>query len=110
MGVVSEIADEVLVMYAGRPVERASKTELFANPRHPYTQGLMNSVPRLDRVRTERLEAIPGQPASLLNLPIGCAFSERCTFVNDACKVVPEFIVNTHGHGAACVLVEANSE
>jgi peptide/nickel transport system ATP-binding protein len=110
MGVVSEIADEVLVMYAGRPVERASKRELFANPRHPYTQGLMNSVPRLDRVRTERLEAIPGQPASLLNLPAGCAFSERCSKVNDACYVVPEFIVNSHGHGAACVLVGRDHE
>jgi len=110
MGVVSEIADEVLVMYAGRPVERASKRELFANPRHPYTQGLMNSVPRLDRVRTERLEAIPGQPASLLHLPAGCAFSERCSKVNDACHIVPEFIVNAQGHGAACVLVGRDYE
>ena len=105
MGVVSEIADEVLVMYAGRPVERASKAALFANPEHPYTQGLMNSVPRLDRVRSEHLDAIPGQPASLLHLPVGCAFSDRCSKVNSACNVVPEFIVDSSGHGAACVLV-----
>jgi len=107
MGVVSEIADEVLVMYAGRPVERASKSALFANPEHPYTQGLMNSVPRLDRPRSERLEAIPGQPASLLHLPTGCAFSDRCPKVNAACQVVPEFVIDSEGHGAACVLVEA---
>jgi peptide/nickel transport system ATP-binding protein len=108
MGVVSEIADEVLVMYAGRPVERASKSALFANPQHPYTQGLMNSVPRIDRQRSERLEAIPGQPASLLHLPVGCSFSERCSKVNSACSQVPEFRVDSQGHGAACVLVEAS--
>ena len=108
MGVVSEIADEVLVMYAGRPVERASKQALFANPQHPYTQGLMNSVPRIDRQRSERLEAIPGQPASLLHLPVGCSFSERCSKVNSACSQVPEFRVDSQGHGAACVLVEAS--
>jgi len=105
MGVVSEIADEVLVMYAGRPVERATKQMLFANPQHPYTQGLMSSVPRLDRPRTDRLEAIPGQPASLLNLPTGCAFSNRCPKAHDACQVRPEFVVDAQGHGAACVLV-----
>ncbi len=106
MGVVSEIADEVLVMYAGRPVERASKKVLFADPQHPYTRGLMNSVPRLDRVRNERLEAIPGQPASLLHLPEGCSFSDRCPLVSAACKVVPEFKIDAAGHGAACVLAE----
>ena len=105
MGVVSEIADEVLVMYAGRPVERATKSALFATPQHPYTQGLMNSVPRLDRPRSDRLEAIPGQPASLLHLPQGCAFSNRCPKVHDACTVRPEFIADSDGHGAACVLV-----
>ena len=105
MGVVSEIADEVLVMYAGRPVERASKKALFANPQHPYTQGLMNSVPRLDRDSSSRLEAIPGQPASLLNLPQGCSFSNRCSKVHEACSIRPEFISDTSGHGAACFLV-----
>ena len=105
MGVVSEIADEVLVMYAGRPVERATKSALFATPQHPYTQGLMNSVPRLDRPRSDRLEAIPGQPASLLHLPQGCAFSNRCPKVHVACTVRPEFIADSDGHGAACVLV-----
>jgi len=105
MGVVSEIADEVLVMYAGRPVERASKKTLFAHPQHPYTQGLMNSVPRVDRPRSEHLEAIPGQPASLLNLPQGCAFSIRCSKVHDACAQVPLFKADDSGHGTACFLV-----
>ena len=105
MGVVSEIADEVLVMYAGRMVERATKKALFANPEHPYTQGLMNSVPRVDKKRTDRLEAIPGQPASLLNLPIGCSFSTRCSKVFEKCVEVPPFHADSTGHGAACFLV-----
>ena len=105
MGVVSEIADEVLVMYAGRPVERATKKALFDNPQHPYTQGLMNSVPRVDRPRSQHLDAIPGQPASLLNLPQGCAFSNRCTKVHAACTEVPAFIADATGHGSACFLV-----
>lgn len=104
MGVISEIADEVLVMYAGRTVERASKAALFAHPSHPYTQGLLQSVPRLDRPKTQRLEAIPGQPASLLNLPQGCAFSNRCPKVFDKCAEVPPLITDSHGHGKACFL------
>jgi peptide/nickel transport system ATP-binding protein len=104
MGVVSEIADEVLVMYAGRMVERATKDALFAKPQHPYTQGLMNSVPRLDRPRTDRLEAIPGLPASLLALPQGCAFSTRCTKVHAACSNEPAFVADSNGYGKACFL------
>ncbi len=105
MGVVSEIADEVLVMYAGRPVEHAMKRDLFAHPQHPYTQGLLNSVPRLTHSSTNRLIAIPGQPASLLNLPVGCAFSNRCSKFHGACNVRPELILDGSGHGAACHLV-----
>ena len=104
MGVVSEIADEVLVMYAGRMVERATKDALFGKPQHPYTQGLMNSVPRLDRPRTDRLEAIPGLPASLLALPQGCAFSTRCSKVHTACSNEPAFIADSNGYGKACFL------
>ena len=104
-GVVSEIADEVLVMYAGRPVERATKDALFAQPEHPYTQGLMNSVPRLSHASGNRLTAIPGQPASLLHLPDGCVFSQRCSKVHDACVQAPTFKIDTTGHGAACHLV-----
>lgn len=104
MGVVSEIADEVLVMYAGSPVERATKDSLFANPQHPYTQGLMNSVPRLSHSVANRLIAIPGQPASLLHLPEGCVFSDRCSKVHDACIQAPLFTIDATGHGAACYL------
>jgi peptide/nickel transport system ATP-binding protein len=104
MGVVSEIASEVLVMYAGSMVERASKADLFKNPQHPYTQGLMRSVPRIDRPRQERLDVIPGQPASLLHLPTGCVFSNRCPEVFAACQQVPHFMADANGHGKACHL------
>ena len=104
MGVVSEIASEVLVMYAGSMVERASKADLFKNPQHPYTQGLMRSVPRIDRPRQERLDVIPGQPASLLHLPTGCVFSNRCPEVFAACQQVPQFMADANGHGKACHL------
>lgn len=106
MGVVSEIASQVLVMYAGRAVERSSKDSLFKSPQHPYTKGLMNSVPRIDRMRTSRLETISGQPASLLNLPVGCAFQARCPQVKSACSSVPPFIADSQGFGAACILLE----
>jgi len=106
MGVVSEIASQVLVMYAGRAVERSSKDSLFKSPQHPYTKGLMNSVPRIDRARTSRLETISGQPASLLNLPVGCAFQARCPQVKPACSSVPPFIADSQGFGAACILLE----
>lgn len=106
MGVVSEIASQVLVMYAGRAVERSSKDSLFKSPQHPYTKGLMNSVPRIDRMRTSRLDTISGQPASLLNLPVGCAFQTRCPQVKPACSSVPPFIADSQGFGAACILLE----
>jgi peptide/nickel transport system ATP-binding protein len=109
MGVVSEIASQVLVMYAGRAVERSSKDSLFQSPQHPYTKGLMNSVPRIDRARTSRLETISGQPASLLNLPEGCAFQTRCPHAQAACSVVPPFIADSRGFGAACVLLQGSS-
>jgi peptide/nickel transport system ATP-binding protein len=97
MGVVSELSSEVLVMYAGRMVERSTKSSLFANPQHPYTKGLMNSVPRL--------ETISGQPASLLNLPSGCAFRTRCPSAHAACTEQPNFVSDSNGYGAACFLL-----
>lgn len=105
MGVVSELASQVLVMYAGRMVERSTKDALFAKPQHPYTQGLMNSVPRVDRTRTSRLETITGQPASLLALPTGCAFRTRCNFAHQACHEQPTFLSDNNGYGAACFLL-----
>ena len=105
MGVISELSSEVLVMYAGRMVERATKSSLFINPQHPYTKGLMNSVPRIDRARTLRLETISGQPASLLNLPSGCAFRTRCPSAHSACTDQPAFTCDSNGYGAACFLL-----
>jgi oligopeptide/dipeptide ABC transporter ATP-binding protein len=84
-GVVSRMCDRVAVMYAGRIIETASVRELFSNPQHPYTIGLVNSVPRLDR-KVERLASIEGQPPALLNLPPGCRFAPRCYAALDICR------------------------
>jgi peptide/nickel transport system ATP-binding protein len=80
LGVVAELADDILVMYAGRGVEYASAHEIFTAPQHPYTWGLLGSMPRLDRARTERLMPIKGTPPSLINVPSGCPFHPRCTY------------------------------
>ena len=87
LGVVARYADRVNVMYAGRIVERATAREIYANPRHPYTLGLLRSVPRLDEPRKARLLPIPGQPPDLSRLPPGCSFAPRCTFAIDRCRL-----------------------
>jgi peptide/nickel transport system ATP-binding protein len=106
MGVVAETAQRVVVMYAGRVVEEAPVGELFARPRHPYTQGLIRSIPRLDRGgRKARLEAIPGVVPNLLDPPPGCRFAPRCRFVMAACTASqPELREVGPGHRAACIL------
>ena len=85
LGVVARYADRVVVMYAGRVVEQAPARELYANPRHPYTRGLMASVPRLDGDTSKRLVPIEGQPPNLARLPTGCAFAPRCRQATDIC-------------------------
>src|SRR3989475_1931255 len=85
LGVVAETADDVLVMYAARVVEQADVNQLFGRPQHPYTWGLMGSLPRLE-VDLERLTQIPGQPPSLLRPPAGCRFHPRCPHVMEVCK------------------------
>ena len=80
LGVVAELAHDVLVMYAGRAVERATAEDLFARPEHPYTWGLLGSMPRLDRPRSDRLLPVKGSPPSLINVPPGCAFHPRCPY------------------------------
>ncbi len=85
LGVVAEVADEVVVMYAARIAEQANVDELFERPRHPYTWGLLGSLPRLD-IDVERLTQIGGQPPSLLNPPAGCRFSPRCDYAFDRCR------------------------
>jgi len=90
LGVVADVADEILVMYAGRVVERGSKRSLFYDPQHPYTWGLLGSIPRLDRPKGSRLASIKGAPPSLINLPQGCKFRPRCPHAFDRCVGEPE--------------------
>jgi peptide/nickel transport system ATP-binding protein len=106
MGVVAETTQRVVVMYAGRVVEEAPVERLFANPRHPYTQGLIRSIPRLDHSgKQERLEAIPGVVPSLLVPPPGCRFAPRCRFATDACLAgMPPLKEVEPGHKVACIL------
>ena len=85
LGVVARYADRVNVMYAGRIIERGTARELYGNPRHPYTLGLLRSVPRLDEPRRARLNPIDGQPPDLTRLPAGCAFAPRCAFRVERC-------------------------
>jgi oligopeptide/dipeptide ABC transporter ATP-binding protein len=90
LGVVAEIANEIVVMYAGRVVERAPTRQLFYDPQHPYTWGLLGSIPRLDRPKKERLHSIVGTPPSLISLPQGCKFRPRCPHAFDKCTEEPE--------------------
>jgi len=104
LGVVARYADRVNVMYAGRIIERATAAELYANPRHPYTLGLLRSVPRLDEPIRERLVPIEGQPPDLTRLPRGCAFTPRCVFRVGRCEEQAPALrdVGHGGHSAAC--------
>jgi peptide/nickel transport system ATP-binding protein len=106
LGVIADIADEIIVMYAGRVVERGSKRDLFYDPQMPYTWGLLGSIPRLDRPRPERLHTIEGSPPSLINLPDGCKFRPRCPHAFEKCTQEPglENRVETPGHLDRCWL------
>jgi peptide/nickel transport system ATP-binding protein len=90
LGVVADIADRIVVMYAGRVVEQGTLDEIFYDPQHPYTWGLLGSITRIDRDRSQRLPAIPGLPPSLLHPPKGCHFRPRCPHAFDRCTDVPE--------------------
>ncbi|HLG84740.1 MAG TPA: ABC transporter ATP-binding protein [Bradyrhizobium sp.] len=103
LGVVAEVCDEVAVMYAGEIVERAAVDELFASPQHPYTVGLLGSIPRLDR-RTEHLATIEGMVPNMTRPPPGCRFAARCPFVGDACiKAPPPLVEVSPGHASRCI-------
>ena len=107
LGVVADIADRIAVMYAGRIVEEGTLDELFYDPQHPYTWGLLGSITRLDRARPERLPAIPGQPPSLINPPEGCHFRPRCPHAFDRCTEVPALeqrLPDAPGHRDRCWL------
>jgi peptide/nickel transport system ATP-binding protein len=108
LGVIAETARKVAVMYAGRIVEYAAVDLLFGDPKHPYTQALLKSIPRLDEEhgRKQKLETIPGLVPSLLDLPSGCKFSNRCQYVFDRCKEEPRLIEADRGHFVRCWLCE----
>jgi oligopeptide/dipeptide ABC transporter ATP-binding protein len=94
-------------MYAGKVIERGEAKEIYANPRHPYTVGLLRSVPRLDLPRRAKLDPIDGQPPDLINLPPGCAFRERCRWAIDKCATdMPELVELADGHLSACFRAE----
>jgi oligopeptide/dipeptide ABC transporter ATP-binding protein len=103
LGVVARYADRVNVMYAGRVIERGTAADLYADPRHPYTLGLLRSVPRLDEPMRAKLDPIEGQPPDLTRLPPGCAFAPRCAYRVDRCAEVPALEPRGgSGHVSAC--------
>jgi oligopeptide transport system ATP-binding protein len=103
LGVVAGMSDRIQVMYAGHIVETAETEELFANPRHPYTVGLLNSIPRLDSMRKERLEPIRGLPPDLIDLPDMCPFLPRCDYAREKCEQQnPPLMEVAPGHHSAC--------
>jgi peptide/nickel transport system ATP-binding protein len=109
LGVVAELADDILVMYAGRVAEYGASADIFGRPDHPYTWGLLASMPRLDRELTTRLVPIPGTPPSLIRVPSGCPFHPRCRYTHltgGRCdtEVPPLRETVTPGHAAACHL------
>src|SRR5262249_45422311 len=115
LGVVAELADDVLVMYAGRAVEYGPAREVFSAPAHPYTWGLLGSVPRWDRERTARLAPIPGNPPSLINVPPGCPFPPRCAFSERtggrSSTVTPELrAAGSEGHLVSCHLPDEHRQ
>jgi peptide/nickel transport system ATP-binding protein len=115
LGVVAEMADDLLVMYGGRCVERGPAEDVFSEPRHPYTWGLLGSMPRIDREQTERLIPITGAPPSLINVPSGCPFHPRCPYAdvpkdNVTRTVRPELTEVGSRHWAACHMTQEQRE
>ena len=106
MGVIAEMADRVVVMYAGRVAEYGRVHEIFKKPRHPYTYGLLSSIPRLD-VEQEKLKSIPGTVPDPLNFPTGCRFHPRCEFAQECCsRKDPELVEVEPGHFSRCFFWE----
>ncbi|MBE0529161.1 MAG: ABC transporter ATP-binding protein, partial [Thermoleophilia bacterium] len=112
LGIVADIADDVVVMYGGRLVESGPTERIYYAPEMPYTLGLLTSVPRMDRERADRLDPIPGNPPSAVNLPPGCVFQPRCTYsdrvLDGACLTSnPDLILTEPDHLVRCHLPQA---
>ncbi|WP_391207864.1 ABC transporter ATP-binding protein [Psychrobacillus sp. L4] len=106
LGVVAEVCDNVMVMYAGQVVEKANVIELFQNPKHPYTKGLLDSIPQLEG-KIEKLGSIPGTVPSPENMPVGCRFYDRCKYAMEKCKLeTPPTVEIIENHSTACWLYE----
>ena len=111
LGVVAEHCDDIMVMYAGKPVEYGTRQEVYYGSHHPYTWGLLQSITRIDQPRTERLRPIKGLPPSLIFVPSGCPFHPRCPYVMDICKVeVPPLVASNGRHASACHLPLSEKE
>jgi oligopeptide transport system ATP-binding protein len=108
LGVVADVADRIAVMYAGRIVEQSEIFELYRKPAHPYTKGLLDSIPRLDQ-KGQELAAIGGLPPNLTKIPAGCAFNPRCNYAQDVCRADPPPPLRevVHGRLSACHFAEA---
>ena len=103
LGVVAGVTDQLIVMYAGKIVEQGPTEQVFARPAHPYTRGLLNSIPRLDEAIHEELEAIPGLPPDLAHLPAGCPFHPRCELADERCsQEFPERVDVATDHWTTC--------
>jgi oligopeptide transport system ATP-binding protein len=104
LGVVAGLCERVMVMYGGRIVEAGPIEPIFDDPRHPYTRGLLGSMPRLDERIAAELTTVPGQPPNLQALPAGCAFRDRCAFAFERCTVRPELLEFGRSRAKACHL------
>ena len=106
LGIVADVCDEVAVMYAGRIVEKGTLADVFNHTRHPYTEGLFNSLPNINN-RVDELIPIPGEMPDPTRLPIGCSFAPRCRYVSDACRAAqPKQLYLTDTHMVACCAYE----
>ena len=103
LGVIAEVCQQVVVMYAGKVAEKGSVFDLFDNPQHPYTRGLLESIPRLDSIPKSKLNTIEGMVPGLLDLPAGCRFANRCPIVDEQCKISPPLIDRvSESHQVSC--------
>jgi len=110
LGVVADVCSRIIVMYGGLIMEEGTAEEIFYTPKHPYTMGLLKSIPRLDLAEKQRLVPIPGTPPDLLKPPVGCPFATRCPYAMNICvEQMPEYTVSATGHRAACWLQHPDS-